>query len=59
MRKFLALFLTAVMLLSVGSALAEKSPNLYFENELSIKGMGVHFNNYPTEFDGTYYFPSI
>lgn len=36
-----------------------KSENLYFENGLEISGMGVHFNNYPTEFDGCYYFPAI
>ncbi len=59
MKRILALVLAAVMLLSIGSVLAEKSPNLYFDKELSIKGMGVHFNNYPTEFDGTYYFPTI
>lgn len=36
-----------------------KSEALYFENGLEITGMGVHFNNYPTEFDGCYYFPAI
>ena len=36
-----------------------KSENLYFENGLEISGMGVHYNNYPTEFDGCYYFPAI
>ena len=59
MKKTLSLLLSLVMLLSIGSALADKSPNLYFEKELSITGMGIHFNNYPTEFDGTYFFPSI
>lgn len=59
MKRSLALILAAVLLLSVGTALAQKSPNLYFDEELSIKGMGVHFNNYPTEFDGTFYFPTI
>ena len=37
----------------------EPSENLYFENGLEISGMGVHFNNYPTEFDGCYYFLAI
>lgn len=36
-----------------------KSESLYFEDGLSITGMGVHFNSYPTEFDGCFYFPAI
>ena len=43
MKKTLSLLLSLVMLLSIGSALADKSPNLYFEKELSITGMGIHF----------------
>ena len=31
MKKTLSLLLSLVMLLSIGSALADKSPNLYFE----------------------------
>ena len=37
----------------------EPSEVLHFETPLEITGMGVHFNNYPTEFDGCYYFPAI
>ena len=37
----------------------EKSETLYFEDGLNITGMGVHFNSYPTEFDGCFYFPAI
>jgi putative aldouronate transport system substrate-binding protein len=59
MKKILALVLAAMVLLSLGTVVAEKSPNLYFDKELSIKGMGIHFNNYPTAFDGTFYFPTI
>ena len=59
MKKILALVLALMMVLSLSSALADKSPNLYFENGLEIKAMGIHYNNYPTEFDGTYYFPTI
>lgn len=59
MRKVLAMFLALILTLSVGSALADKSPNLYFDNGLEITGMGIHFNNYPKEFDGTFYFPTI
>lgn len=59
MKKLLALLLSLMMICSLGSAFAEKSANLYFENGLEIKGMGIHFNNYPTEFDGTYFFPTI
>lgn len=35
------------------------SENLWFEKPLEITGMGVHFNNYATEFDGCYFFPAI
>lgn len=35
------------------------SKNLWFEKGLEISGMGVHFNNYATEFDGCYFFPAI
>jgi putative aldouronate transport system substrate-binding protein len=59
MRKTLAMLLALILALSVSSALADKSPNLYFDKELQITGMGIHYNNYPTEFDGTYYFPTI
>lgn len=45
-------------LIEAAKALAP-SENLYFENGLEISGMGVHFNNYPTEFDGCFYFPAI
>ncbi len=37
----------------------EPSKELYFEEPLEITGMGIHFNNYPTEYDGCYYFPAI
>lgn len=37
----------------------EKSSTLWFENPIEITGMGVHFNNYITEFDGAYFFPAI
>jgi len=67
MKKVLAVILTLCMLFSVSTALATadsakllaKSENLYFDNGLEITGMGIHFNNYPTEFDGCYYFPAI
>ncbi len=59
MKKTLALLLALMLTLSYGAALADKSPNLYFDKELQITGMGIHFNNYPTEFDGTFYFPTI
>lgn len=59
MKKVLALVLTLMLTLGGVSAFAQKSESLYFEDGLAISGMGVHFNNYPTEFDGTYYFPTI
>jgi ABC-type glycerol-3-phosphate transport system substrate-binding protein len=67
MKKVLATILALCMLFSVTAAMATadsakqlpKSENLYFDNGLEITGMGIHFNNYPTEFDGCYYFPAI
>lgn len=37
----------------------KKSETCYFENGLNITAMGVHFNSYPTDFDGCFYFPTI
>lgn len=37
----------------------EPSKGLYLDEHLEISGMGIHFNNYPTEFDGCYYFQAI
>ena len=67
MKKVLATILSLCVLFSVATAFATadsakalpKSENLYFENGLEITGMGIHYNNYPTEFDGCYYFPAI
>lgn len=36
-----------------------KSENLYFENGLSISAMGIHYNDYPKEFNGCFYWPAI
>ena len=59
MKKLLALLLMLTVTLSGTAALAEKSELLYFDDGLEISGMGIHFNNYPMEFDGTYFFPTI
>ncbi len=67
MKKVLATILALCLLCTATAALATaesaaqlpKSENLYFDNGLEITGMGIHFNNYPTEFDGCYYFPAI
>jgi putative aldouronate transport system substrate-binding protein len=61
MKRLLALFLSLLMAMSVTAALASegRSPNLWFDNPLEITGMGIHFNQYPTAFDGCYYFPTI
>lgn len=37
----------------------QPSKNLYLEKPLEVTGMGIHFNNYATEFDGCYYFQAI
>ena len=36
-----------------------QSAMLHFENGLEITGLGVTYDNRPTEFDGCYYFPAI
>ncbi len=59
MKKLVALALALVMMLSITAAFAEKSPNLYFDEKVVVSAMGIHFNSYPTEFDGCYYFPTI
>ena len=75
MKKFLSLALALAMLLTSVSALAEgigglpdkwweaadlqPSETFYIEGGMTVTAMGVHFNQYPTEFDGCYYFPSI
>ena len=75
MKKFLSLALALAMLLTSVSALAEgigglpdkwweaadlqPSETFYVEGGMTVTAMGVHFNQYPTEFDGCYYFPSI
>lgn len=59
MKKTLALLLTLMLVLPLAGAFAEKSETLYFDEELHVTAMGVHYNNYPTEFDGAFYFPEI
>lgn len=59
MKKVLALVMALCMVLSMTTALAQKSAELYFDNGVEITGMGIHYNNYPTEYDGCYYFPAI
>ena len=36
-----------------------KSETFYVDDGLTISMVGVHYNQYPTTFDGGYYFPSI
>lgn len=74
MKKTLALVMALVMMLSATAALAEgtglaegwwneadvqKSESFYIDGGMTVTGMGIHFNNYPTDFDGCYYFPTI
>lgn len=37
----------------------QKSEEFYLDDGLNVKMVGVHFNQYPTTFDGGYYFPTI
>ena len=37
----------------------EPSSELWFENGLTITGLGAHFNNNPVGFDACYYWPAI
>ena len=75
MKKFLSLVLALAMLLTSVSAFAESlgglpekwweaadlqpSETFYVEGGMTVTAMGVHFNQYPTDFNGCYYFPSI
>ena len=75
MKKFLSLVLALAMLLTSVSAFAEglgglpdkwweaadlqPSETFYVEGGMTVTAMGVHFNQYPTDFNGCYYFPSI
>lgn len=37
----------------------QKSTEFYVDGGLNVKMVGIHFNQYPTTFDGGYYFPTI
>lgn len=37
----------------------QKSAEFYVDGGLNVKMVGIHFNQYPTTFDGGYYFPTI
>ncbi len=36
-----------------------KSEDFYVDGGLTVTMLGIHYNQYPTEFDGGYYFPAI
>ena len=37
----------------------QKSDEFYVDGGLNVKMVGIHYNQYPTTFDGGYYFPTI
>lgn len=37
----------------------QKSAEFYIEGGMNVSMIGVHYNQYPTTFDGGYYFPTI
>lgn len=75
MKKILSLVLALAMLLSATAACAEAvggleagwwndadikpSETFYIDGGLTITAVGTHYNQYPSEFDGCYYFPTI
>ena len=75
MKKLVSLALALVMLLSLTSAMADTvggmadgwwkdieiapSETFHLDEPLTITAMGNHFNQYPTEFDGCYYLPTV
>ena len=75
MKKLVSLALALVMLLSLTSAMADTvggmadgwwkdieiapSETFHLDEPLTITALGIHFNQYPTEFDGFYYLPTV
>lgn len=75
MKKLVSLVLALAMLLSMTAALADTvggmedgwwkdieiapSETFHLDEPLTITAMGNHFNQYPTEFDGCYYLPTV
>ncbi len=75
MKKLVSLVLALVMLMSMTTALADTvggmaegwwkdieiapSEIFHLDEPMTITGLGIHFNQYPTEFDGCYYPPTI
>ena len=75
MKKLVSLALALVMLLSLTSAMADTvggmadgwwkdieiapSETFHLDEPLTITALGIHFNQYPTEFDGCYYLPTV
>ena len=75
MKKLVSLVLALAMLLSLTSAMADTvggmedgwwkdieiapSETFHLDEPLTITALGIHFNQYPTEFDGCYYLPTV
>ena len=75
MKKLVSLALALVMLLSLTSAMADTvggmadgwwkdieiapSETFHLDEPLTITALGIPFNQYPTEFDGCYYLPTV
>ena len=75
MKKLVSLALALVMLMSLTSAMADTvggmadgwwkdieiapSETFHLDEPLTITALGIHFNQYPTEFDGCYYLPTV
>lgn len=75
MKKLVSLVLALAMLLSMTAALADTvggmedgwwkdieiapSETFHLDEPLTITALGIHFNQYPTEFDGCYYLPTV
>ena len=75
MKKLVSLVLALAMLLSMTAALADTVGGMedgwwkdieiappetfHLDEPLTITALGIHFNQYPTEFDGCYYLPTV
>ena len=75
MKKLVSLVLALAMLMSMTSAMAEAiggmadgwwkdietapSETFHLDEPLTITALGQHFNQYPTDYDGCYYLPTV
>lgn len=75
MKRAVALFLCLIVIMLASAAPAEEvggmkpgwwktldipqSKTFHLDKPMTVKALGLHFNQYPKEFDGCYFFPAI